>query len=149
MAFLVHSSPKTHRNGNLHKIYRILQNIASQTTRCHQEEDWTTGRTQPLRRLLLPSKRLTTPLPWPTPLPPPGPFAGSNAEAMDAVIYDFAASIELDDEGVARGVDDGIDGVAARGDDAIGNGNVSAGNVGVGNVGVGGGGGEGYQEKER
>ena len=47
------------------------------------------------------------------------------------------------------GVDDGIDGVAARGDDAVGDGNVSAGNVGVGNVSVGGGGGEGYQEKER
>jgi hypothetical protein len=58
---------------------------------------------------------------------------------MDAMIYDFAASIELDDEGVAMGVDDGIDGVAARGDDSVGDGNVSAGNVGVGNVGVGGG----------
>ena len=62
-----------------------------------------------------------------------------DSESMDAAIYDFAASIELDDEGVAMGVDDGIDGVAARGDDSVGDGNVSAGNVGVGNVGVGGG----------
>ena len=66
---------------------------------------------------------------------------------MDAAIYDFAASIELDDEGVAMGVDDGIDGVAARGDDVVGDGNVSAGNVGVGNTVLGEGGGRGLPRK--
>ena len=76
-----------------------------------------------------------------------GAVHGSDAEAMDAAIYDFAALIELDDEGVDRGVDDGSDGVAARGDDVVGDGNVSSGNVGVGNVGVGGGGGRGLPRK--
>jgi hypothetical protein len=65
------------------------------------------------------------------------------AEAVDAAIFDFAASIDIDDEGVAMAVDEAENIVAARGDDAVGDGN-----VGVGNVGVGGGGGEGYHEYE-
>jgi hypothetical protein len=60
------------------------------------------------------------------------------AEAVDAAIFDFAASIDIDDEGVAMAVDEAENIVAARGDDAVGDGN-----VGVGNFGVGGGGGRG------
>ena len=65
-------------------------------------------------------------------------LADADAEAVDAAIFDFAASIDIDDEGVAMAVDEAEDIVAARGDDAVGDGN-----VGVGNVGVGGGGGRG------
>ena len=57
---------------------------------------------------------------------------------MDAATFDFAASIDIDDEGVAMAVDEAEDIVAARGEDSVGDGN-----VGVGNVGVGGGGGRG------
>ena len=55
-----------------------------------------------------------------------------DAEAVNAAIYDFAASTDADDEGVAMGVDDVKDGVASWGDDAVGNVNVGVGNVGVG-----------------
>ena len=70
-------------------------------------------------------------------------LADAGAEAMDAAIFDFAASIDIDDKGVAMAVDEVEDIVAARGENDLGNGN-----VGVGNVGVGVGGGEGYQEYE-
>ena len=65
-------------------------------------------------------------------------LADANAKAVDAVIFDFAASIDIDDDGVAMAVDEAEDIIAARGDDAVGDGN-----VGVGNVGGGGGGGRG------
>ena len=71
-------------------------------------------------------------------------LADADAEAVDAAIFDFAASIDIDDKGVAMAVDEAKDIVAARGDNAVGNGNVGVGNVGVG----GGGGGAGYQEYE-
>jgi hypothetical protein len=64
-------------------------------------------------------------------------LANADTEAVDATIFDFAASIDIDDKGVAMAVEEAEDIVAARGDDAVGDGN-----VGVGNVGVGGGGGE-------
>ena len=44
----------------------------------------------------------------------------SKGEAVHKAIYDFAASVDADDEGVAMGVDDVKDGVASLGDNAIG-----------------------------
>ena len=65
-------------------------------------------------------------------------MADADAEAVDAAIFDFAASIYIVDKGVAMAVDEAEDIVEAWGDNAIG-----GGNVGVGIVGVGGGGGRG------
>ena len=45
----------------------------------------------------------------------------SKGEAVHEVIYEFAASIDTDDKGVAMGEDNVEDGVASWGDNAVGN----------------------------
>ena len=83
-------------------------------------------------------------------------IAIASVEAVNnaAAAATTTAFIDIDDMGVAMSMDEGEDDVAARGDDAVGNGNVGNGArgdnaVGNGNVGVCGEGGERVTKKRK
>ena len=58
----------------------------------------------------------------------------ANADAINNAIVDFAASIDIDDKGVAVNVDEANECVEARGDDAVSRGDYAVGHRAGGNI---------------
>ena len=58
----------------------------------------------------------------------------ADANAINNAIVDFAASIDIDDEGVAVDVDEANDGVEARGDNAVSRGDYALGHGAAGDI---------------